>query len=305
MFDTISKGFRAAKQRFSGQAELTEDIIDEALKDVRMSLLEADVEFRVVKKFLSAVKEQALGETVKLVAKTADKKVRVRPEDHFVQICNDQLVELMGPVDTSLNEAKRGVTGIMMAGLQGSGKTTTTGKLARKLQKDGKKLLLVACDVYRPAAVKQLQVLGEQLGIEVFAREGANPVDIAADANQHAAESACDYVIYDTAGRTTVDDELMEELDNIKARVHPANIFLVIDAMIGQDSVKTAKSFHDLLDISRCGPHQARRRRPRWRGTVDQGGHRQTDQVPRNGRELGQARRVSPRRPRQPDPRDG
>lgn len=250
MFETISKGFRAARQRFSGKAELTEDIIDEALKDVRMSLLEADVEFRVVKKFLAAVKEEALGEQVKLVAKSADKTMRVRPEDHFVRICQEQLTALMGPVDTSLVEAKRGVTGIMMVGLQGSGKTTTTGKLARKLQQEGKKVMLVACDVYRPAAVRQLQVIGEQLGIEVFAREGGNPVDIAADANHEAASGAYDYIIYDTAGRTTVDDALMDELDQIKARVHPANLFLVIDAMIGQDAVSTAKAFDERIDLT-------------------------------------------------------
>ena len=165
MFETISKGFRAARQRLTGKAELTEDVIDEALKDVRMSLLEADVEFRVVKKFLRAVKEEALGEQVQLVAKSGDQKMRVRPEDHFVRICNEQLTALMGPVDTSIADAKRGVTGIMMVGLQGSGKTTTTGKLARKLQKDGKKVMLVACDVYRPAAVRQLQVIGEQLDV--------------------------------------------------------------------------------------------------------------------------------------------
>ena len=250
MFETISKGFRAARERLTGKGELTEDVVDAALKDVRMSLLEADVEFRVVKKFLNAVKEEALGSSVQLVAKSGDKKVRVKAEDHFVKICHDQLIELMGPVDTSVAQAKSGPTGIMMVGLQGSGKTTTTGKLARKLQKDGNKVLLVACDVYRPAAVRQLQVIGEQLGIEVYAAENDKPVDIAAAANQLAGATACDYVIYDTAGRLTVDDALMDELDQIKARVHPANIFLVIDAMIGQDAVNTAKAFDERIDIS-------------------------------------------------------
>src|SRR5690606_14711039 len=145
--------------------------------DVRLSLLEADVEFRTVKKFLRDVKERALGEQVQLVAKAKDKKVRVRPEDHFVQICHDALVELMGPVDTTLERANKGVTGIMMVGLQGSGKTTSSGKLARKLQREGHNVMLVAADVYRPAAIHQLQVLGERLGIPVFARPGANPVD--------------------------------------------------------------------------------------------------------------------------------
>ena len=250
MFETISKGFRAARERITGRGELTEDVIDAALKDVRMSLLEADVEFRVVKQFLSAVKETALGEQVKLVAKTGDKKLRVTPEDHFVRICHEQLTELMGPVDTAIERAKRGPTGIMMVGLQGSGKTTTTGKLARKLQKDGHKVLLVACDVYRPAAVRQLQVIGEQLEIPVFAQEGGDPVEIAAAANHEAAASGYDFVVYDTAGRLTVDDALMVELDRMQDRVHPANIFLVIDAMIGQDAVNTAKAFDERLEVS-------------------------------------------------------
>ncbi len=251
MFETISKGFRSAKERITGKGELSEDVIDEALKDVRMSLLEADVEFRVVKTFLRNVKEKAMGEQVKLVAKTkAGETMRVRAEDHFVRICHDELAALMGPVDTTIAEASKGVTGIMMVGLQGSGKTTSTGKLARKLQKDGKKVMLVACDVYRPAAVKQLEVIGEQIGVPVFSKEGANPVDIAREANAEAAAGAFDYVLFDTAGRLTIDDSLMAELDNIKSGVNPANIFLVIDAMIGQDAVNTAKSFDERLDIS-------------------------------------------------------
>ncbi|MBC8069544.1 MAG: signal recognition particle protein [Deltaproteobacteria bacterium] len=250
MFETISKGFRAARERLTGKGELTEEVIEAALKDVRMSLLEADVEFRVVKQFLAAVKEKALGTEVQLVAKTGEKKVRVRSEDHFVRICHDELVALMGPVDSELATANSGPTGIMMVGLQGSGKTTTVGKLARKLQKDGKKVLLVACDVYRPAAVRQLQVLGEQLGVPVFARESGDPVEIANDANYEAGIGGYDFVIFDTAGRLTVDDALMVELEQIKAKVHPANILLVIDAMIGQDAVTTAKAFDERIDIS-------------------------------------------------------
>src|SRR5690606_26034558 len=250
MFETISKGFRSARQRLTGRAELTEDVIDEALKDVRMSLLEADVEFRVVKQFLASVKEEALGEQVKLVAKSGERTMRVRPEDHFVRICHEQLAALMGPVDTSLVEAKRGPTGIMMVGLQGSGKTTSTGKLARKLQKEGKKVLLVACDIYRPAAVRQLQVIGEQLGVPVFAKEGADPVEIAAEGNHEAGVGGYDVVIYDTAGRLAIDEALMVELDRIQGRVQPANVFLVIDAMIGQDAVNTAKTFDERLDLT-------------------------------------------------------
>jgi len=250
MFETISKGFRAARERLTGKGELTEEVIDAALKDVRMSLLEADVEFRVVKQFLAAVRSKAIGTEVQLVAGTGANKVRVRSEDHFIRICHEELVALMGPVDTELATANRGVTGIMMVGLQGSGKTTSTGKLARRLQKDGKKVMLVACDVYRPAAVRQLQVLGEQLGVPVFAKEGGNPVDIAAEATQEAALGAFDFVIYDTAGRLAIDEALMAELEQIKARVNPANVLLVIDAMIGQDAVNTAKTFDERIDIS-------------------------------------------------------
>ncbi len=250
MFETISKGFRAARERLTGRGELTEEVIDAALKDVRMSLLEADVEFRVVKSFLKSVKDKALGEEVQLVAKAGDRKIRVRAEDHFVRICHEALTDLMGPVDTGIERAKRGPTGIMMVGLQGSGKTTTTGKLARKLQKEGHKVMLVACDVYRPAAVRQLQVIGNQLDVPVFAREGADPLEIAKDANYEAATGGFDYIIYDTAGRLTVDDALMVELERIKGEVHPANIFLVIDAMIGQDAVNTAKAFDERIDFS-------------------------------------------------------
>ncbi len=250
MFDTISKGFRSARQRLTGRAELSEDVVDAALKDVRLALLEADVEFRVVKRFLRGVRKKALGEEVRLVAEKDGKKIRVRPEDHFVRICHDELVALMGPVDTELARASKGATGVMMVGLQGSGKTTTTGKLARRLQKDGHKVLMVAADVYRPAAVHQLQVLGERLGVPVFAREGDDPVAICADANELANREGYDFVLYDTAGRLSVDEALMEELARIEDRVHPANTLLVIDAMIGQDAVATAKAFDERLELS-------------------------------------------------------
>ncbi len=250
MFETISKGFRAARERLTGQGELTEEVINAALKDVRLSLLEADVEFGVVKAFLKSVREKALGEKVQLVAKAAEKKMRVKPEDHFVKICHDELVDLMGPVDTSLNRARKGCTGIMMIGLQGSGKTTTCGKLARKLQKAGFKVMMVAADVYRPAAVHQLQVLGEQLGVVVYNEEGQSPVEICKNGLETAELLKCDFILYDTAGRLTIDSPLMDELVNIEAAVKPANTFLVIDSMIGQDSVTTAKAFDKRLEIT-------------------------------------------------------
>src|SRR5512138_2889822 len=174
MLETLSKGFRAAKQRFTGVAEFTEDNIDAALKDVRMSLLEADVEFKVTKTFLDRVKEKVLGEQITLKARSKDYGVvQITPEQAFIKVCQDELTAMMGPVDTELRWAKKGPTGIMMVGLQGSGKTTTVGKLARFIEKKHKKKpLLVAADIYRPAAVDQLKVLGERLELPVFSEEG-------------------------------------------------------------------------------------------------------------------------------------
>ena len=249
MFETLSKGFRAARTALSGETELTETNIEKALRDVRLSLLEADVEFRVTKNFLARVKEKALGETVKLRARAKGKKSKVSPGEHFVKICQDELEALMGPVDTGLNFNKRGPTGVMMVGLQGSGKTTTTGKLARYLEKQKKKPLLVAADVYRPAAIEQLKVLGKRLNLPVYSEESGDPPGICERATRHALETGRDVLLFDTAGRLAIDEPLMQELEEIKLRTRPANIYLVIDAMIGQDSVTTAKHFHQRLEL--------------------------------------------------------
>src|SRR5260370_42004923 len=168
MLETLSLGFKNAKARLTGVAELTEDNIDEALRDVRMSLLEADVEFKVTKTFLERVKEEAVGTSVKLRAKAGDRALSATPEQHFIRICQEKLIELMGPVDTTVDWAKKGPTSIMMVGLQGSGKTTTVGKLARWLEKNKRRPMLVAADIYRPAAVEQLRVLGGELGMPGF-----------------------------------------------------------------------------------------------------------------------------------------
>src|SRR4051812_16690806 len=248
MFETLTKGFRAAKQRFQGGAELDEATVDEALKEVRTALLEADVGFEVVQDFVQRVKEKSTGVIVKVRASTKEKVRRVSPEDHFVKLCHDELVALMGPVDNTIKIAKKGPTGIMVVGLQGSGKTTTVGKLARYLEKQHRRPLLVAADVYRPAAIEQLKILGEQLGIPVYAEPGGSPPLICEKAMRVAAESGRDTVIFDTAGRLAIDEPLMEELSEIKRRTNPANILFVVDAMIGQDAVATAKSFHDRLD---------------------------------------------------------
>jgi signal recognition particle subunit SRP54 len=251
MLETISRGFRAAKQRLSGVAELTDDVIDEALRDVRMSLLEADVDFKVTKSFLERVKDQALGEQVKLRARSKEYGVvQITPEQAFIKICQDELTAMMGPVDTELRWAKKGPTGIMMVGLQGSGKTTTVGKLARFIEKKHKKKpLLVAADIYRPAAIEQLKILGEKLGYPVFSEAGRTPPEICEHAMQHAREKGRDVVLFDTAGRLAIDEPLMQELSDIDKRTQPANIFLVVDAMIGQDAVQTANAFHDRLNL--------------------------------------------------------
>src|SRR5215471_1868229 len=221
MLETISRGFRAAKQRLSGVAELTDDVIDEALRDVRMSLLEADVDFKVTKSFLERVKEKALGEQVKLRARSKEYGVvQITPEQAFIAICQDELIQMMGPVETELRWAKKGPTGIMMCGLQGSGKTTSVGKLARYLEKNHKKKpLLVAADIYRPAAVEQLKTLGRQLDMPVYSADGKDPVAICREANEQAAREGRDVVIYDTAGRLAIDEPLMQELEDIDKAV--------------------------------------------------------------------------------------
>src|SRR3954447_26975541 len=249
MFETLTKGFRSAKQRFQGLAELDEATVDEALKDVRTALLEADVGFEVVQDFCKRVKEKAVGVIVKVKASTKEKVRRVSPEDHFVKLCHDELVDLMGPVDSSIRYAKKGPTGIMLVGLQGSGKTTTVGKLARFLERNHKRPLLVAADVYRPAAIDQLQIIGKGLGIPVFAEPGGKPPEICERALRVAAETGRDVILFDTAGRLALDELLMQELSEIDRRVHPANILLVVDAMIGQDAVGTAKAFNDRLNL--------------------------------------------------------
>src|SRR5215471_11883878 len=249
MFETLTKGFRSAKQRFQGLAELDETTVDDALKDVRTALLEADVGFDVVQDFCKRVKEKAVGVIVKVKASTKEKVRRVSPEDHFVKLCHDELVDLMGPVDTNLKFAKKGPTGVMLVGLQGSGKTTTIGKLAHYLEKNHKRPLLVAADVYRPAAIEQLQIIGQQLGIPVYAEPGGKPPEICERGVRAAAESGRDVVLFDTAGRLAIDEPLMQELAEIDRRVHPGNILLVVDAMIGQDAVGTAKAFNDRLNL--------------------------------------------------------
>ncbi len=245
MLETVSKGFRTAKNRLQGKTEISPELVEESLRDIRVSLLEADVAFDVVKKFVARVREKAVGEVVKTtITDKHGRRIRVTPGDHFVKICHDELEALMGPVDTSLKLKGKGqVSGIMMVGLQGSGKTTTAAKLANLLVKQGHKPLLVAADIYRPAAVDQLKVLGERVKVPVFFEPDTKPPELAKKGYEAAREKKRDVVIVDTAGRLAIDEELMAELEAIKAAVQPDNVLLVVDAMIGQDSVRTAAEF--------------------------------------------------------------
>jgi signal recognition particle subunit SRP54 len=250
VLETVSKGFKAARNRLKGRTEITPEVVEDALRDIRVSLLEADVSFDVVKSFVARVREKAIGEVVETKVKTGRGTVRVTPQDHFVKICHDELEALMGPVDTSLREAQKGrPTGVMVIGLQGSGKTTTAGKIAKRLLGEGKRPMLVAADVYRPAAVEQLKILGERLGVPVFHDPSAAPPEMCRRALEAAQREKATAIVYDTAGRLAIDEELMVELEEIKRAVAPENVLLVADAMIGQDAVRTAAEFDRRLAL--------------------------------------------------------
>jgi len=250
VFEALSKGFREAQNRLAGLTELNEKNIQAALREVRLSLLEADVELGVVKRFLARVEAKALGKTVQTRVKHAGETHTVTAGEQFVKICHDELVEIMRHDGELVNYAPSGPTGVMMVGLQGSGKTTSAAKLARYFSKEGKTPLLVAADMQRPAAVEQLKILGEQIDVPVFNLPDKSPVEICVAARAEAKKLGADVIIYDTAGRLAIDEPLMAELRQIKEQVSPDNIFLVIDAMIGQDAVKTAKGFNQVLDLS-------------------------------------------------------
>jgi len=250
MLEIISDGFKKAQNLLQGKSVIQDKHLEDAVKEIRISLLEADVEFHVVKTFVENVKSKALGEIVQTRVSHAGKKHKVTPQQHFVKICYDELTALMGPVDTSIDFDKHDVTAIMMVGLQGSGKTTSTAKLARFLEKQGKKPMMVAADVYRPAAIEQLKVLGKRLDIPVFFAPGKEPPQICMDSMEAARFKGCDVVLFDTAGRTIVDETLMFELEKIREVTRPDNVLLVVDAMIGQESVHVAKEFDRRLDLS-------------------------------------------------------
>ncbi len=239
-FEGLSERLENSFKKLRAKGKLTEADVKEAMREVRLALLEADVNYKVAKDFTKKVTERAVGEDV---------MESLTPGQMVIKIVNEELTALMGGNESRLAIANHPPTVVMMCGLQGSGKTTHSAKLALKLKNEGHRPMLVACDIYRPAAIKQLQVVGEQVGVPVFEMGTENPVKIAEEAIKYAKDHGNDYVFLDTAGRLHIDEQLMQELQNIRSTVHPNEILLVIDAMTGQDAVNVAKSFNETLGI--------------------------------------------------------
>lgn len=242
MFDNLVDKMNAAFKKFRSKGKLTEADVKEGMREIKLALLEADVNFKVVRDFIKTVTERAVG---------SDVLESLMPGQQIVKIVNEELTNTMGGTQSKLTIASKPPTVIMMTGLQGAGKTTHAAKLAGMYKKQGKRPLLVACDIYRPAAIKQLQVVGSQLDIPVFAIEDEkNAVKIARAGIEHAVKHGHDMVFIDTAGRLHIDEDMMQELQDIKSAVQPHEILLVVDSMTGQDAVNVAQSFNDLLDIT-------------------------------------------------------
>lgn len=241
VFESLSEKLQNALGKLKGKGKLSEKDVDAAMREVRLALLEADVNFKVVKDFIKTVKERAIGIEV---------MESLTPGQQVVKIVNEELTKLMGEKEVKLDFSSN-PTIILMCGLQGAGKTTTTGKLAMNLKKQNKRPLLVACDVYRPAAIKQLEVVAERVGVPVFSMgDKEDPVFIAKSAVEHGKKHGNDVIIIDTAGRLHIDEELMTEIKNIHDTVNPSEVLLVLDAMTGQDAVNVAESFNNLLELS-------------------------------------------------------
>ena len=240
-FEGLSSRLQEITRKIKGEARITESNMKDMLREVKLALLEADVNYKIVKEFIANIQEKALGQDV---------MKSLKPGEQVVKIVKDELVELLGGTDSKLNISPNPPTVIMLVGLQGAGKTTMAGKLANYLRKNGKKPLMVACDVYRPAAVKQLQVVGSQLNIPVYSEENSKDVvGIAKRAMNTAISKLNDVVILDTAGRLQIDETLMQELQNVKKQVRPHEILLVVDAMTGQEAVNVAQTFNEKVGI--------------------------------------------------------
>ncbi len=242
MFDNLSDKLNTVFKKLKGHGKLSENNIEDGLKEVRIALLEADVHYKVVKKFISEIKERALGQEV---------MSSLTPGQQVIKIVNEELTDLMGSMHKELNFSESNLSSIMFVGLQGSGKTTSVGKIALLLTKKGRKPFLVPADVYRPAAISQLKKIGQQICVPVFPSDPQmSPVNICREALKEAQQKGYDTLLLDTAGRLHIDDELMDELRQIKQTIHPVEILLVADAMTGQDAVNIATSFDNVLDIS-------------------------------------------------------
>ncbi len=240
-FESLSEKLNEAFKKLRGKGRLTENDVKEAMREVRMALLEADVSYKVVRDFTKSVTAKAVG---------SDVLEALNPAQMVIKIVNDELCSLMGSENRKLNISSKSPSVVMLVGLQGAGKTTNGAKLAAYMRKQGKRPMLAACDIYRPAAIKQLETVGAQLDIPVFQMGTTNPVDIARAAIEHAKKHGNDLVFLDTAGRLHIDAQLMDELKNIKAAVEPAEILLVVDAMTGQDAVSAASAFDEALDVT-------------------------------------------------------
>ena len=241
IFEGLADKLQGALGKLKSKGKLTEKDVKDAMREVKLALLEADVNFKVVKDFIKKVQERAVGQEV---------MESLTPAQHVIKIVNEELTSLMGDVQSKITISPKPPTVLMMVGLQGAGKTTTSGKLGGYFKKQGKKPLLVACDIYRPAAIKQLQVVGEKLDIPVFSMgDKESPVNIAKAGYNHALKNNHDLVIIDTAGRLHIDETLMDELKNIKSEIKPHEILLVVDSMTGQDAVNVAQSFNDALGV--------------------------------------------------------
>ena len=286
MFDSISSSLQKVFQKFGKERRLTEENMQEGLREIRTALLEADVNFKVARDLIKEVKARAVGEEV---------VKSVTPAQMIIKIFQDVLTEMMGPTASQVEFADRPPTVIMMAGLQGSGKTTTCGKLAKFLKKKGRNPLLVAADVQRPAAVEQLKVLGEQVGVPVFNRDGMSPPLICADAVSFASSQGKDVVILDTAGRLHIDEPLMAELSEIAKSTRPHQVYLVCDAMTGQDAVSSASEFNARLELDGVVLTKLDGD-TRWRcGHLGEDRYRKAHQVRGYGREAGRPRGLPPR----------
>ena len=239
-FESLTEKIQGAFKKLTGRGKLNENDVKEAMREVRMALLEADVNYAIVKDFIKRVSERAVGSEI---------LQSLTPAQQVIKIVNEELTQLMGGQNVKLSRSSSIPTIYMMCGLQGAGKTTMCAKLGKMLARDGKRVILAACDVYRPAAIRQLQIVGQQAGVEVFEKGQGDPVQIAKEAVEHARYYGRDTVIIDTAGRLHIDEKLMQELKDIKAAVKPTEILLVVDAMTGQDAVTVADTFNKALEV--------------------------------------------------------